>query len=102
MGSSAHRSTVMIDQACDLAAEINDEDEQLHRRRADLDSLSRLLTNEDRRLNKAPQHLPAVISRALYPADRQLTGADRDMPATDWAARYSELCEAPPGPLSDT
>jgi hypothetical protein len=34
----------------------------------------------------------ASESRALYPADRKLTGADRGMAQTDWRERYSMLC----------
>jgi hypothetical protein len=49
------------------------------------------LSAEHRRLNGFPAQLPAAISRALYPADRQLTGR-RGMPAaTDWRARYDQL-----------
>jgi hypothetical protein len=74
----------MIAEAADMADEIVAEQEALHRRRGDLEALTRLLTNEGRKLNRMPPSLPPVISRALYPADRNL--AD---PATDWAA----LCE---------
>ena len=34
----------------------------------------------------------SLHSRALYSADRQLTGADRGMAQTDWPERYSMLC----------
>jgi hypothetical protein len=36
-----------------------------------------------------------VISRAIYPADRVLTGADRGLVATDWQAAYAALREDP-------
>jgi hypothetical protein len=49
--------------------------------------------------------LPAQISRALYPADRQYHGLDRDIDVTDCAGRYRDLCEgqdeASTGQLSD-
>ena len=36
-----------------------------------------------------------MISRALYPADRVLTAADRNTAQTDWRERYHALCEDP-------
>jgi hypothetical protein len=37
------------------------------------------------------QALPAQISRALYPADRVLTGTARPLVATDWTSAYQAL-----------
>jgi hypothetical protein len=50
---------------------------------------------QGRLLNGQPPIMPAVISRALYPADRQLVGADRHFDLTDWRAAYRALCEDP-------
>ena len=36
-----------------------------------------------------------MISRAIHPADRVLTGADRGLVATDWPAAYAALREDP-------
>jgi hypothetical protein len=91
---------VLVAEAASLADEIVGEAEALHGRRADLDNLATMLTNEGRRLNWVPPSLPPQISRALYPADRTLTG-DHDRAGTDWATRFRALCEAPPDPLSD-
>jgi hypothetical protein len=56
-------------------------------------------------LNGAPLTLPPQISRALYPADRVLTGADRHLGETDWRARYDQLRrggDLPVDPASDS
>jgi hypothetical protein len=39
--------------------------------------------------------MPAQISRALYPPDRQLIGAERHLKVTDWQAEYDRLREDP-------
>jgi hypothetical protein len=56
-----------------------------------------LLTAEGRRLNAVPPALPAQITRALYPADRQLVGTVRLPASTDWRAEYDALRTAPAG-----
>jgi hypothetical protein len=86
--------SVLVDTAVEEAnAIVAAPQADLDRRRTDLDALARLLTAEGRRLNgPASPSLPAMISRALYPADRQLTGTDRGMAQTDWRERYSMLC----------
>jgi hypothetical protein len=84
---------VLIGEAVDLADGIIAATADLARQRADLDALSQLLTVEGRRLNASAAPLPAVISRALYPADPVLTRADRGIVATDWRVRYAALRE---------
>ena len=44
-------------------------------------------------LNRVPPPLPGSIGRAVYPADRLVTGTDRAHAPTDWAAAYAALCE---------
>jgi hypothetical protein len=98
---------VLVDEAADIAGEILEDAAALDQRRADLDGLARLVTAESRRLNGQPLHLPAPISQALYPADKQLHGA-RQFAATDWTSAYRALIEGPPpdeadaGPLADS
>jgi hypothetical protein len=89
---------VLIDEAVELANRIIVEAEQLAQHRASLSSLGELLTAEGRRLNGLPPSLPAQISRALYPANRQLVGADREPALIDWRERHAELCEGPGDP----
>jgi len=55
----------LIDRAVDEANAIVAAEAELHRRRADLDALGRLLTAENRRLNASAAPLPAVISRTI-------------------------------------
>ena len=78
----------------------------LDQRRADLDELGKLLTNEAHRLNGHPPRLPPQISRALYPADRALVGTANAISATDWRRVYQALIEDPGeheiGPVSDS
>jgi hypothetical protein len=94
-GVSRCAVAVLVDQAADLANGIIADQAALDQRRADLDSLATLLTNEGRRLNRQPPSLPPQITRALYSPDRQLTGAANPIAATDWRARYAALIEAP-------
>jgi hypothetical protein len=58
-----------------------------------------LLTSEHGRLHGRPPSLPAVISRALYPADAQFVGTARGLAATDWRKAYQELREDPDAAL---
>ena len=93
---SAKPDPALTDEAIAAAYEIVAADEELHRRRADLNTLTQLLTAEGRRLNgPAAPSLPPMISRALYPADRVLTGADRGMVQTDWRGRYAPCARTP-------
>ncbi len=85
---------VLVDQAADEANEIIEADDALNQRRADLAGLAQLLTGETRRLDGRAPMLPAVISRALYPADRQLAGP-RPVTPHDWSSAYAALCEDP-------
>jgi hypothetical protein len=94
-GVSRCAIAVLIDRAAAAANAIVEAEAEWRRSRADLAALSSLLTAEGRRLNGAPPNLPAPISRALYPPDPVLTGADRRLELTDWRARYAELCAAP-------
>jgi hypothetical protein len=91
---------VLVAEAVDMADEIVQADEELARRRADLDALTRLLTTEGRRLNgpETPA-LPGQISLALHPDDAVLNGADRGIVQTDWPSRYRALCERSRGVL---
>jgi len=96
---------VMLDQAAGLADEIVAANTELARRRADLEALSQLLSNEARRLNgPTSPPLPALISQ--HEADTEavetvLHGTSVLAP-TDWAARFRELCEAPVDDSTDT
>ena len=84
---------VLADQGADLAAEIIADQAALDQRHGDLDQLGRLLTSEGRRLNGAPPALPAVITRALYPAAYRPPA--RPLAASDWRAAYQALIEDP-------
>ena len=81
---------VLTDQAADEANTVIKIESELRRRRAGLDRLALLLTSENRRLNHSAP-LPPQISRALYPPDPVLHGTNRNLPVTNWAARYADL-----------
>jgi hypothetical protein len=82
---------VLLDRAARIAEGIVETADELARQRADLDALMRLVTAEGRRLHRVPPAPPGVISRALYPADRHLTGTARPLAATDWQSAYQAL-----------
>jgi hypothetical protein len=65
---AGHAVTVTIDRAADEANAILAD--ELDRRGAGLDGLSRLLTAENRRLNPSLMALPAATSKALYLLER--------------------------------
>jgi len=66
----------MIDEAAGLADAIVEAEAALKHRRADLDNLATMLTNDGRRLNRVPPTMPPQVSAALYPADRTLDPAE--------------------------
>lgn len=84
---------VLIDDAVVEAEAITAADNELRRRRIDLDQLAVTLTNERRRLFTAPPALPAVIGRALSPERVRFGTAQAAAP--DWAAQLEKLCRDP-------
>jgi hypothetical protein len=86
-------TALLLDHAADLADDIIRTDAELISRRADLDSLARNITNQQRHLAARPPW-PAQISKAINGEDHQLIGT-RPRPASDWGAIHADLCRDP-------
>lgn len=93
---------MLIDEAAELAEVILGADDEIRRQRADLDYLARLITAESRRLDgHAGPAIPAMISRAITPADPVLHGVGRDLAVIDWRGAYAQLCATAPAAVPE-